>query len=625
MASRDEGPGGGRRQWPAGRECTPYRPARCLRAAALIEIAADIARATCVDEILECCVEAVHRETSMDMCTAVVSAGDTAMRSILVRCRGAEHSTRCDFGHDIAASEALASFRNPVTARGESSRAGESVLPSELAASLARLAGLERSANAVKRALCIPLVRRDGTPNAVVIGFDTGGDRGMLPRVGDSAAEDIDFFRLLKLYAESAIEILLTVGEVARQDVSLEESRGPAGERRDTSDTPEDGDGDEGPLFRPASHRYTPRADDRKALILVVDDIADIRGMIGNMLTDFGYRVITAANGRHGVKKSRQRRPDLIITDWMMPVMSGPELIAAHKSDPSVSSIPIILLTAKSDSESKLHGTEIGADAFLGKPFNEQELISIVRNLLKLKSREREVEKLNKLLTESVLKRHLPPSLVDDIIAGRANLVQKPRSAPVTILFADIVGFTVLASELRAARMARILNEYLARMNHVIFDHGGTIDKFIGDAIMVLFGAPTRMEPDDQAELSIRCALAMQRALAELNAEWVEEGGPPLQMRIGIHHGPVVVGTFGSDKRSDYTAIGPAVNIAARIERCCTPGEVFISGELYDYLPESVAEKAGAFELKGLSGTVNLYRVRVGGIPAGIRPSLLRH
>ena len=144
-------------------------------------------------------------------------------------------------------------------------------------------------------------------------------------------------------------------------------------------------------------------------------------------------------------------------------------------------------------------------------------------------------------------------------------------------------------------------------MNDVIFEHGGTIDKFIGDAIMVIFGAPKPLVAPEQAEKAVACARAMQKAMVGLNQKWQEDGTPELKMRIGIHHGPSVVGTFGSEKRSDYTAIGPTVNMASRIESVCVPGQVFVSG--CDFLPEDAAEEAGEFDLKGIEGKATLYRV----------------
>ena len=118
------------------------------------------------------------------------------------------------------------------------------------------------------------------------------------------------------------------------------------------------------------------------------------------------------------------------------------------------------------------------------------------------------------------------------------------------------------------------------------------------------------MSPVEQAERASQCALAMYRSLETLNQRWGEENIPEISMRIGVHQGPVVVGTFGGEKRSDYTAIGPTVNVASRIETACTPGEVFISGELFDCLPETMAEEAGEFELKGMTGTQTLFRLK---------------
>ncbi len=349
------------------------------------------------------------------------------------------------------------------------------------------------------------------------------------------------------------------------------------------------------------------------ARVLVVDDLADMRDLVARTLVRRGYRVTTASGGREALDAMAARgKPDLIVTDWMMPGMSGPELVAAIRADADLRAVPVVLLTAKSDEESKLAGTEIGADAFLGKPFNESELVSTVRNLVQLKEREREVERLNRHIAENVLKRYLPAPLVDDILAGRTSVDVEPETVQATILFSDLVGFTRLSARLRAAKMARVLNEYLGKMNDVVFAHGGTVDKYMGDGIMVIFGAPVRLEAKDQVRRAAACAIAMQHAMADLNVRWVAEGLPEIKLRIGLHHGPVVVGNFGDARRSDYTAIGPTVNLASRIEGASPEGGVLVSGEVYDFLPEQMAEDAGAFELKGIEGAVRCFRLVLG-------------
>lgn len=183
-------------------------------------------------------------------------------------------------------------------------------------------------------------------------------------------------------------------------------------------------------------------------------------------------------------------------------------------------------------------------------------------------------------------------------------------------MFADLAGFTRTSAKLRAAKMARLLNEYLTRMNDVIFAHGGTIDKYMGDGIMVIFGAPVHLEAKEQVRRAAHCAIAMQRAMSELNARWTSEGLPDIPLRVGVHHGPVVVGNFGDARRSDYTAIGPTVNLASRIEGACAEGGVLVSGEVYDFLPEKMAEDAGALELKGVEGVVRCFRLVLGAMSA---------
>ena len=349
--------------------------------------------------------------------------------------------------------------------------------------------------------------------------------------------------------------------------------------------------------------------EETRELILVVDDLTDMRDLIKTNLKSKNYRVITAENGEKALVKAKQYNPHLIITDWMMPVMDGPALITKINEDPELSSTPTILLTAKSDEESRLIGTETGADGFLGKPFNEKELTSLVKNLLSLKANEYEVEALNIKLTENVLKRYLPPDLVDQIVTGKTSFEDKPKAVTATILFSDLVGFTDLSGELRVSRISDILNSYLEAMNEVIFEFGGTIDKFIGDSIMVIFGAPTETVPREQAKQAAQCALAMQTAMEKLNQEWQRQNIPELLMRIGIHQGPVMVGNFGSKRRSDYTAIGSTVNKASRIEGSCEPGQVFISAEVCDFLDDSMAKQIGVFNLKGIKGSHNLYKL----------------
>ena len=179
----------------------------------------------------------------------------------------------------------------------------------------------------------------------------------------------------------------------------------------------------------------------------------------------------------------------------------------------------------------------------------------------------------------------------------------------ITVLFSDLVGFTKLSGELGPEKISALLNQYLTRMNDVIFEHGGTVDKFIGDAVMVMFGAPVEMNPKEQAFHATDCALAMQREMRIFAEDWQSEGVGDLQMRIGIHQGGAVVGNFGSNRRSDYTCIGPAVNMASRIESVGSPGEVYISEEIVQYLDAADVTAKGRHSLKGIEEEQLLYSV----------------
>ena len=154
----------------------------------------------------------------------------------------------------------------------------------------------------------------------------------------------------------------------------------------------------------------------------------------------------------------------------------------------------------------------------------------------------------------------------------------RPEPRLVTVLFSDIVGFTQLSNTLRSRRVAELMNEYYEAMSKVVFDNGGTVDKFMGDGILALYGAPEELTPNEQVRRAVNTARGMHRSLSELNQRWRRQGifesdkRNGVQFRCGIHQGTAVVGMFGSAERADYTAIGPSVNIAAGLQSAAVPG-----------------------------------------------------
>lgn len=349
--------------------------------------------------------------------------------------------------------------------------------------------------------------------------------------------------------------------------------------------------------------------------ILVVDDNPDLRTYVSDIIRKNGYQVYTARNGAEGFQIAQESSPSLIITDLMMPVVTGLEMIRLIRNTEQLKGTPIILLTAKVDEETRIEGTEYGADAYLAKPFNDRELLAEVRNLLALKENERKVLELNTYLTESVLKRFLPPVLVQKAAKGDLTLDLRPEPRLITVLFSDIVGFTQLANTLRSRRVAELLNEYLEAMTKTVFDNGGTVDKFMGDAILALYGAPEELTPNEQVRRAINTSRAMHRALDKLNQRWQEQGifdaneHTGVMFRCGIHQGTAVVGMFGSAERADYTAIGPSVNIAARLQAAAVPGTILVSAAVADYLQDEEITKGSPLQLKGVDETVLTFAV----------------
>jgi len=196
-----------------------------------------------------------------------------------------------------------------------------------------------------------------------------------------------------------------------------------------------------------------------------------------------------------------------------------------------------------------------------------------------------------------------------DLALENPDLVQPGgRQMEVSVLFADIRGFTAIAERLPPAEVVEVLNQYLDSMEAQVFEQRGTLDKYTGDGMMVLFGAP--LEQPDHAERAVRAALGMQRAAAEVSRQR-GDAGPTMTYGIGIATGPAVVGHIGSQRRLDYTAIGDTVNLAARLEGVAPPGAVLVNRATVDAVGDAaVFEELEPVRLKGKAEPVPVYKVR---------------
>ena len=208
------------------------------------------------------------------------------------------------------------------------------------------------------------------------------------------------------------------------------------------------------------------------------------------------------------------------------------------------------------------------------------------------------------------MERYHSPQVVDEIVRGSVSTDENEvRSAEVSILFADISGFTTISETKKPEEVSEFLSHFFSCAVESIFAFGGTLDKFIGDAVMAFFGAPIRQ--DDHADRAILCGLMMQRLVTDWNNEREKNGLPPVRIRIGINSGPAVVGNVGTEKRVDYTVLGSAVNIASRLESgVARPGQLVISQNTYERVIGSFrTEPLGEFALKGLTQKMPVHVV----------------
>jgi class 3 adenylate cyclase len=208
------------------------------------------------------------------------------------------------------------------------------------------------------------------------------------------------------------------------------------------------------------------------------------------------------------------------------------------------------------------------------------------------------------------LRRYLAPQLVDELLAADEDPAASRDRRAITVLFADLRGFTGMVERLAPEVLAQALHMYFTEVTRVAFRHGGTIDKFIGDAIMIVFGAPRATGESDQARRCVAMACEIQLAVADLTERLAAIAVAPLEVRIGIGSGMATVGTFGAEHRAEYTAVGAPVNRAARLEPLAPPGGILVDGRTRELLDEATPIEAfGEVTLKGFGSPQPAFRV----------------
>ncbi|HWO41175.1 MAG TPA: adenylate/guanylate cyclase domain-containing protein [Candidatus Eisenbacteria bacterium] len=340
--------------------------------------------------------------------------------------------------------------------------------------------------------------------------------------------------------------------------------------------------------------------------ILAVDDNKQNLEILTKALSAANYEVITAADGPTALKLVQTGASDLVLLDVMMPGMSGYEVCEQIRANHETRLLPVVMLTALHDVSHRIRGIEAGADDFLTKPFNREELLTRVKSLLRIKTLYDQIEAKNRLL-RTLFGRYLSEEVAADIVADPdRHLKLGGEKREVTVLFADLRGFTPLAERLDPQDAVEIINAYLTHVVDIVFEHKGTLDKFRGDGFMAFFGAPVWQE--DHAASAVRCALALQRVLAHIT--FAKFPDLRLQMGIGINTGTVIAGNIGSERRTDYTVIGNAVNVAQRFESNAGPGQILITGSSYERVSDVVEVRAlGLLRIVGKQDGVMAYDV----------------
>jgi len=368
----------------------------------------------------------------------------------------------------------------------------------------------------------------------------------------------------------------------------------------------------EKPLEAPPAEKALDKSPTRSETLLVVDDNELNRDMLSRRLRQRGYLVGVAEDGEQALLKVATEHYDAVLLDVMMPGISGIDVLKTVRLTHSVADLPIIMATAKDDSEDIVEALKLGANDYVTKPLDFPVVLARVETQLSLKKAKEQLEMRNRFIRKT-FGRYLSDEVVASLLETDEGLKLGGENRVVTIMMSDLRGFTAASERLAPERVVSALNNYLGAMADIITKYRGTIDEFIGDAILTIFGAPTLAEGD--AERAVACALEMQRAMAGVNEVNAGEGLPPMEMGIALNTGAVVVGNIGSQTRAKYGIVGSHVNLTARIESFSVGGQILISdstlkaagsgveiGKKISVAAKGFSEPITAYDLLGIHG-----------------------
>jgi adenylate cyclase len=360
-----------------------------------------------------------------------------------------------------------------------------------------------------------------------------------------------------------------------------------------------------------------------EADILVVDDTPANLKMLSSMLKEQGYKARPVPSGKLALKAAESNPPDLILLDINMPEMDGYEVCQRLKESETLRDIPIIFISALTETIDKVKAFNTGGVDYVTKPFQFEEVHARVETHLKLRDAQIRIEQYNQQLQElnqnleraqellSIsFQRYMSSQLLERILKSSKPVTLTGERKEVTVLLSDIRGFTPLAENMATEKLVEFLNQYFEAMIDIVLKNEGIVDKFMGDAVLALFGAIYSHEDDPLR--AVVAAVEMREKVKELNAKWSKIDMPQIEIGIGISTGEIIVGNIGSDQRMEFTGIGQDVNYAQRIESLTKsfPASILLSESTYEKIKDSVnATQHGPVEIKGKKEHVLVYGV----------------